>query len=187
MGRPWPPGQPQERNFASDCACRGPAQLEPTRLRPGSAAEIRRDCPWRLWRHWLRLAYEFYSPSSSTRRLASRTSSSRSCVRRRRRGPGGLLRSPQWDAAHAKTDPRRSRSSCREDFSITILVVAKGNSRVLDCMRHDWQSATAPDLVTTSTVHNSQTLCTTLAATSDPDTQCQCQARPNGGHPSWGP
>jgi hypothetical protein len=49
------------------------------------------------------------------------------------------------------------------------ITIAKGNSRVLDCMRHDWQSATAPDLVTvqdqvTSTVHNPRT----LAATSDP-------------------
>jgi hypothetical protein len=24
------------------------------------------------------------------------------------------------------------------------ITIAKGNSRVLDCMRHDWQSATAP-------------------------------------------
>ncbi len=52
------------------------------------------------------------------------------------------------------------------------------NSRVLDCMRHDWQSATAPDSVT-STVHNPRT----LAATSDPDTH----GPGNGGHPSWGP
>jgi hypothetical protein len=54
----------------------------------------------------------------------------------------------------------------------------KTRARV-DCMRHDWQSSTAPDWVT-SIVHNPRT----LAATSDPDT------RPNGGHPpppsSWG-
>jgi hypothetical protein len=46
-------------------------------------------------------------------------------------------------------------------------------------MRHDWQSFTAPDLVT-STVHNPRT----LAATSDPHTHDPTAATPAGGpHP----
>ena len=71
---------------------------------------------------------------------------------------------------------KKSEFLQRVSVSITILV-AKGNSRVLDCMRHDWQSATAPDLVT-STVHNLRT----LAATSDPDTHDPTAAV----DPSWG-
>ena len=51
-------------------------------------------------------------------------------------------------------DARKKKSEFLQRVSITI---AKGNSRVLDCMRHDWQSSTAPDLVT-RTVHNPRTL-----------------------------
>jgi hypothetical protein len=68
---------------------------------------------------------------------------------------------------------RKKKTEFLQRLSITI---AKGNSRVLDCMRHDWQSATAPDLVT-STVHNPRT----LAATSDPDTHEPTAATPAGG------
>ncbi len=42
-------------------------------------------------------------------------------------------------------DARKKKSEFLQRVSITI---AKGNSRVVDCMRHNWQSATAPDLVT---------------------------------------
>ena len=73
-----------------------------------------------------------------------------------------------WDARNLK-----KKSEFLQRVSITI---AKGNSRVLDCMRHDWQSSTAPDLVT-STVHNPRT----LAATSDPDTHDPTAATPAGG------
>jgi hypothetical protein len=54
-------------------------------------------------------------------------------------------------------DARKQKSEFLQRASITI---AKGNSRVLDCMRHDGQSSTAPDLVT-STVHNPRTLAAT--------------------------
>ena len=46
----------------------------------------------------------------------------------------------------AGTHALKRKSEFLQRVSITILV-AKGRSRVLDCMRHDWQSATAPDLV----------------------------------------
>ena len=70
-------------------------------------------------------------------------------------------------------DARKQKSEFLQRVSVTI---AKGNSRVLDCMRHDWQSSTAPDLVT-STVHNRRT----LAATSDPGTHDPTAATPAGG------
>ena len=54
------------------------------------------------------------------------------------------------EAGGSGWDARKKKSEFLPRVSVTI---AKGNSRVLDCMRHDWQSATAPDLVT-STVHN---------------------------------
>ena len=75
-------------------------------------------------------------------------------------------------------DTRKQKSEFLQRDSITI---AKGFSRVLDCMRHDWQSSTAPDLVT-STVHNPRT----LAATSDPGTHRDdpTAATPAGG-PLW--
>jgi hypothetical protein len=66
------------------------------------------------------------------------------------------------EAGGSGWDARKQKPGFLQRVSITI---AKGNSRVLDCMRHDWQSSTAPDLVT-STVHNPLT----LAATSDPGT-----------------
>ncbi len=74
-------------------------------------------------------------------------------------------------------DARKRKSEFLQRVSITI---AKGNSRVHDCTRHDWQSATgtAPDLVTsTVTVHNPRT----LAATGDPDTHGPMAATPAGG------
>ncbi len=80
------------------------------------------------------------------------------------------------EAGGSGWDARKQKSEFLQRVSITI---AKGNSRVLDCMRRDWQSATAPDLIT-STVHNPRT----LAATSDSDNDRH--TRPNGGHPSWG-
>ena len=72
-----------------------------------------------------------------------------------------------WDA--------RKKSEFLQRVSVAM---AKGNSesRILDCMRHDWQPATAPDLVT-STVHNPRT----LAATSDPHTHDPTAATPAGG------
>ncbi len=84
------------------------------------------------------------------------------------------LREKEEEDGGSGWDARKKKSEFLQRVSITI---AKGNSRVLrlDCMRHDWQSAIAPDLIT-STVLNPRT----LAATSDPDT------RPKGGHPSWG-
>ncbi len=81
----------------------------------------------------------------------------------------------------AGTGPRKQKSEFLQRASITI---AKGNSRVLDCMRHEWQSSTAPDLMiilVTSTVHKLQHNPRTLAATSDPDTHDPTAATPAGG------
>jgi hypothetical protein len=89
------------------------------------------------------------------------------------------LREKEEEAGDSGWDARKKKSQFLQRVSITI---AKGNSesRVLDCMRHDWQwqsaSATAPDL-NTSTVHNPRT----LAATSDPDTHDPTAATPAGG------
>ena len=58
------------------------------------------------------------------------------------------------EAGGSGWDARKKKSEFLQRASITI---AKGNSRVLDCMRHDWQSATAPDLVTVT-----HALCTAL-------------------------
>ncbi len=55
-----------------------------------------------------------------------------------------------WDARTGK-----KKSGFLQSLSITIAKkIFKGNYRVLDCMRRDWQSATAPDLpvVTSSSV-----------------------------------
>ena len=71
------------------------------------------------------------------------------------------LREKEEAAGGSGWDARKKKSEFLQRVSVTI---AKGNSRILDCMRHDWQPATAPDLVT-STVHNPRT----LAATSDPE------------------
>ena len=57
-------------------------------------------------------------------------------LREKEEGPGAG--GSGWDA-------RKQKSEFLQRVSITI---SKGNSRVLDCMRHDWQSSTAPDLVT---------------------------------------
>ena len=64
------------------------------------------------------------------------------------------LREKEEEAGGSGWDARRRKSEFLQRVSITI---AKGNFQVLDCMRHDWQSATAPDLVT-RTVHNLRTL-----------------------------
>jgi hypothetical protein len=76
------------------------------------------------------------------------------------------LREKEEAAGGSGWDARR-RGKEKSEFlqRASITIAAKGNSRVLDCLRHDWQSATAPDLVT-GTVHNPRT----LAATSGPDT-----------------
>ena len=89
-------------------------------------------------------------------------------LREKEEGPGAG--GSGWDA-------RKQKSEFLQRVSITI---AKGNSRVLDCMCHDcmchdWQPSTAPDLVT-STVHNPRT----LAATSDPGTHDPTAATPAG-------
>jgi hypothetical protein len=88
------------------------------------------------------------------------------------------LREKEEEAGGSGWDARKQKSEFLQRVSITI---AKGNSRlgVLDCtssMRHDWQSSTAPGLVT-STVHNRRT----LAATSDPGTHDPTAATPAGG------
>ena len=85
------------------------------------------------------------------------------------------LREKEEEAGGSGWDARKKKSEFLQRVSITI---AKGNSRVLDCtsMRHDWQSATAPVLIT-STVHNPRT----LAATGDPDAQGPMAATPAGG------
>ena len=80
-----------------------------------------------------------------------------------------------WDVC---TDARKKKSEFLQSESQHHDSRRKGNSRVLDCKRHDWQSATAPYLIT-STVHNPRT----LAATSDSLIR---HTRPDGGHPSWG-
>ncbi len=85
------------------------------------------------------------------------------------------LREKEEEAGGSGWDARKRKSEFLQRVSITI---AKGNSRVLDCtsMRHDWQSATAPVLIT-STVHNPRT----LAATGDSDTHDPTAATPAGG------
>ena len=67
------------------------------------------------------------------------------------------LREKEEEAGGSGWDARKQKSEFLQRVSVTI---AKGNSRVLDCMRHDWQSSTAPDLVT-GTVHNPRTLAAT--------------------------
>jgi hypothetical protein len=76
----------------------------------------------------------------------------------------------------AGTRARKKKAEFLQRVSIAV-TIAKCNSRVLDCMRHDWQSATAPDLVT-STVHNPGTH---FGRHKRPR-----HTRPNGGHLSWG-
>jgi hypothetical protein len=51
------------------------------------------------------------------------------------------LREKEEEAGGSGWDARKKKSEFLQRASITI---AKGNSGVLDCMRHDWQSATAP-------------------------------------------
>jgi hypothetical protein len=68
--------------------------------------------------------------------------------------------------------------NARRRQSDNFITIAKGNSRVLDCMRHDWQSSTAPDLVT-STAHNPRTLAASSA--SEPGTHDPTAATPAGG------
>ena len=57
------------------------------------------------------------------------------------------LRQKEEAAGGSGWDARKKKSEFLQRVSITI---AKGtsNSRVLDCVRRDWQSSTAPDLVT---------------------------------------
>ena len=87
------------------------------------------------------------------------------------------LREKEEEAGGSGWDARKQKSA-REFLQRVSITIAKGNSRVLDCMRHDWQSSTAPDLVrVTSTVHNPRT----LAATSDPGTHDPTAATPAGG------
>ncbi len=56
------------------------------------------------------------------------------------------------DAAAAPPGPTPGRKKKSEFLQRVGITIAKGNFRVLDCIRHDWQSATAaaPDLVTTT-------------------------------------
>ena len=89
------------------------------------------------------------------------------------------LREKEEEAGGSGWDARKQKSEFLQRVS-TGITIAKGNSRVLDCMRHDWQSSIAPDLVT-STVHNPRT----LAATSDPGTHNPTAATPAGG--AWWP
>ena len=70
------------------------------------------------------------------------------------------MREKKEEACGSGWDARKKKSEFLQRVSITI---AKGNSRVLACMRHDWQSATAPDLIT-STVHNPRTVAATSRA-----------------------
>jgi hypothetical protein len=68
------------------------------------------------------------------------------------------LREKEEAADGSGWDARKRTPSRKSEFLQRVRVtIAKGNSRILDCMRHDWQPATAPDLVT-STVHNPRTL-----------------------------
>ena len=58
------------------------------------------------------------------------------------------LREKEEAGSGSGWDARKKKSEFLQRVSITI---AKGNSRVRDCIRHkihDWQSATAPDLAT---------------------------------------
>ena len=48
------------------------------------------------------------------------------------------------EAGGSGWDARKKKSEFLQRVSIMI---AKGNSQVLDCMRHDWQSATAAGLL----------------------------------------
>ena len=86
------------------------------------------------------------------------------------------LREKEEAAGGSGWDARKKKSEFLQRASVTI---CRGNSRVLDCRRHDWQSATAPDLVTT-TVHTPRT----PAATSDLDAHDPTAATvtPAGGH-----
>ncbi len=59
------------------------------------------------------------------------------------------LREKEEEAGGSGWDARKKKSEFLPRVSITG-TIAKGNSRVLDCMRHDWQSATAPGLVTST-------------------------------------
>jgi hypothetical protein len=54
------------------------------------------------------------------------------------------LHEKEEEAGGSGWNARKQKSEFLQRVSITI---AKGNSRVLDCMRHDRQSSTAPDLV----------------------------------------
>jgi hypothetical protein len=90
------------------------------------------------------------------------------------------LTEKEEEAAGSGWDARKNlkKSEFLQRVSITI---AKGNYRILDCTRHDWQSAwILPPHQTwslLSTVHNPRT----LAATSDPDTHDPTAATPAGG------
>jgi hypothetical protein len=56
------------------------------------------------------------------------------------------LREKEEAAGGSGWDARKKKSEFLQRASVTVTVtIAKGNSRVLDSMRHDWQSATAPD------------------------------------------
>jgi hypothetical protein len=72
------------------------------------------------------------------------------------------LREKEEAAGGSGWDARKMKSEFLQRVSITI---AKGNSRVLECIRHDWQSATAPDWVTVCTTHAQ---CTALIITPPP-------------------
>ena len=74
---------------------------------------------------------------------------------------------------------RRGRKEKSEFLQRVSVTIARGNSRVLDSMRHDWQLASTPqpDLVT-STVHDPRT----PAATSDLDAHDRMAATPAGGY-----
>ncbi len=82
-------------------------------------------------------------------------------------------RAPGKSGSHESDRPSSARKKKSEFLRRVSITIAKGNSRDLDCIRHDGQSATAPDLVT-STVPNPRT----LAATSDPDIQNPTAATP---------
>jgi hypothetical protein len=60
------------------------------------------------------------------------------------------LREKEEAAGGSGWDARKKKSEFLQRVGITI---AKGNSRVLECIRHDGQSATAPDWVTVCTTH----------------------------------
>ena len=77
------------------------------------------------------------------------------------------LREKEEAAGGSGWDARKKKSEFLQRVGITIqrvTVIVTPESSTTG-LRHDWQSATAPDLVT-GTVHNPRT----LAATSGPDT-----------------